>query len=135
MRFMMFMIPNGYATAAPDKRPTADMVERMMKYNEALTKAGALISLDGLHPPSASVRVSYAGGKPKVTDGPFPEAKEVVGGYWFVLADSLEEAAKIAAGNPCLKCGLFYEIRPLEPIRASAFAVTTETPAENRKQR
>jgi hypothetical protein len=63
-----------------------------------------------------------------VTDGPFGETKEVIGGYWFIVARSLEEAAQIAAGNPCLNCGLFYEIRPIDPERASAFAVTTETP-------
>jgi len=69
------------------------------------------------------------------TDGPFGEAKEVIGGYWFILAGSLEEAAQIAAGNPCLKCGLFYEIRPIEAERASAFKVTTETPMERRTER
>ena len=63
-----------------------------------------------------------------VTDGPFGEAKEVIGGYWFIVAGSLEEAAQIAAGNPCLKCGLFYEIRPIDPERASAYTVTNETP-------
>jgi hypothetical protein len=64
-----------------------------------------------------------------VTDGPFSEAKEVVGGYWFILASSLEEAAQIAAGNPCIACGLVFEIRPIEVQRASAFEVTCETPA------
>ncbi len=63
-----------------------------------------------------------------VTDGPFGEAKELIGGYWFILADSLEEAAEIAAGSPCLACGLFYEIRPFESVPASAYSVTTETP-------
>src|SRR5436190_9616435 len=61
-----------------------------------------------------------------MTDGPFGESKEVVGGYWFILAKNLEEAANIAAENPCMKCGLFYEIRPIEEVRASAFNVTTE---------
>jgi hypothetical protein len=65
-----------------------------------------------------------------VTDGPFGETKEVIGGYWFIVARSLEEAVQIAAGNPCLNCGLFYEIRPIDPERASAFAVTTETPRD-----
>jgi hypothetical protein len=69
-----------------------------------------------------------------VTDGPFGETKEVIGGYWFIVAGSLEEAAQIAAGNPCLDCGLFYEIRPIDPERATAFTVTTETPRENRDQ-
>jgi hypothetical protein len=68
--------------------------------------------------------------KSLIMDGPFGESKEVIGGYWFILADSLDEAAELAAGNPCLKCGLFYEIRPIEVERASAFVVTNETPAE-----
>ena len=69
-------------------------------------------------------RVSRSG----VMDGPFTEAKEVIGGYWFFMATSLEEAAKLAAQNPCLRCGLSYEVRPVEPVRASAFDVTSETP-------
>jgi hypothetical protein len=63
-----------------------------------------------------------------VTDGPFAEAKEVIGGYWFFLAGSLAEAAELAAQNPCLACGLTYEVRPIEAERASAFKVTNETP-------
>lgn len=63
-----------------------------------------------------------------ITDGPFTESKEVLGGYWFVLADSLEEAAKIAADNPCLACGLSYEIRELELEQASAYKASNETP-------
>jgi hypothetical protein len=66
--------------------------------------------------------------KDKVTDGPFAEAKEVIGGYWFILASSLDEAATLAAQNPCLACGLGYEIRPIEPSRASAFVAGNETP-------
>lgn len=63
-----------------------------------------------------------------ITDGPFTEAKELIGGYWFIVAASLQEAADIAAQNPCLACGLSYEIRPLELERASAFRIATETP-------
>lgn len=62
------------------------------------------------------------------TDGPFTETKEVIGGYWFIVAESLEEAAAIAARSPCLACGLSYEIRPLELERATAWRVTNETP-------
>jgi hypothetical protein len=69
-------------------------------------------------------RVSSSG----VMDGPFSEAKEVIGGYWTFMATSLEEAAQLAAQNPCLRCGLSYEVRPVEPSRASAFEVTNETP-------
>jgi hypothetical protein len=64
-----------------------------------------------------------------ITDGPFTETKEVIGGYWFIVADSLEEAAAIAAKSPCLPCGLSYEIRPLEYERANAWRVSNETPA------
>ena len=63
-----------------------------------------------------------------ITDGPFTESKEIVGGYWFVLASSLEEAARIVADNPCLACGLAFEIRPIEAQQASAYRLTNETP-------
>jgi hypothetical protein len=63
-----------------------------------------------------------------VTDGPFAEAKEVIGGYWFIVAGSLDEAATIAAGNPCLEVGLAFEVRPIEAARASAFMPGSETP-------
>jgi hypothetical protein len=63
-----------------------------------------------------------------IIDGPYTEAKEVVGGYWFVVAASLDEAARIAAGNPCLACGLAYEIRPIEAEKASAYRESNETP-------
>ena len=66
--------------------------------------------------------------KKGVVDGPFGETKEIIGGYWFFVARDLDEAAKIAAQNPCMQCGLFYEIRPLDPERAAATAVTSETP-------
>jgi len=66
-----------------------------------------------------------------ITDGPFGEAKEVIGGYWFILANSLEEAAGIGAGNPCLNCGLFFEIRPIDVEKATAEKVTNETPTES----
>ncbi len=81
MRFMMLMIPKGYEKAAPGTMPDAKAVEAMMKYNEALQKAGVLLSLDGLHPLSMGARVSFSSGKPKVTDGPFIETKEILGGY------------------------------------------------------
>jgi hypothetical protein len=63
-----------------------------------------------------------------VTDGPFGEAKELVGGYWFIVAESMDEAVALAAENPCMQCGLFYEIRPVDSEKATAFARTTETP-------
>jgi hypothetical protein len=92
MRFMMLMIPLGYESAPPDVQLDPERVSAMMKYNQALKDAGVLITLDGLHPPSMGARVSFAGGKPVVTDGPFTEAKEVLGGYWMIDVKSREEA-------------------------------------------
>jgi hypothetical protein len=92
MRFMMLMIPKGYEQAKPGTMPDAKAVAAMMKYNQELQNAGVLITLEGLHPPSAGARVSFAGGKPKVTDGPFAEAKEVVGGFWMIQVNSKQAA-------------------------------------------
>ena len=100
MRFMMLMIPLGYEAAAPGAMPPADALAAMMKYNEALKDAGVLITLDGLHPPSMGARVSFASGKPVVTDGPFTEAKEVLGGYWMIDVKSREEAIAWAMKCP-----------------------------------
>ena len=61
-----------------------------------------------------------------ITDGPFAEAKEIIGGYWFIVAGSLQEAASIAAKNPCLACGLSFEVRPIEVERASAYRESNE---------
>ena len=94
MRFMMLMIPKGYDQAAPGTMPDATAVAAMMKYNESLQKAGILLALDGLHPPSMGARVSFSGGKPKVTDGPFAEAKEVI------QVKSKEEAIEWASRCP-----------------------------------
>ena len=87
------------------------IAEGRMKTGQRLDTPGATVSRKGV-----------------VTDGPFGESKEVVGGYWFILAHSLEEAAQLAAQNPCMRYGLFYEIRPIDPQKGSAYAVTNETP-------
>jgi hypothetical protein len=99
MRFMMLMIPAGYETAPADVQLDPERVAAMMRYNEALKDAGVLITLDGLHPPSTGARVSFATGAPVVTDGPFTEAKEVLGGYWMIEVGSREEA--IAWAKKC----------------------------------
>src|SRR5687768_5656278 len=100
MRFMMLMIPRGYERAEPGTMPDAAGVAAMMKYNESLQKAGVLLALDGLHPPSMGARVSFSGGKPKVTDGPFAETKEVLGGYWMIQVKSKQEAIEWASRCP-----------------------------------
>jgi hypothetical protein len=105
MRFMMLMIPRVYqgangAKAGKDFAPPADMVEKMMRYNEELAKSGALLSLDGLHAPSTGVRVSFAGGRVSVADGHPAEARNVLGGYWLITAKSREEAVAWARRVP-----------------------------------
>jgi hypothetical protein len=101
MRFMMMIIPKGYESAPPGTIPDdPEAVDAMMKYNESLYKAGVLLAMDGLHPPSMGARVSFAEGKPKVQDGPFTEAKEVVGGYWLIDVRSKEEAIEWAKRCP-----------------------------------
>jgi hypothetical protein len=100
MRFMLLMIPEGYAKAQPGAMPSAKAVAAMVQFNESLRQAGVLLALDGLHPPSMGARVIFAEGKAKVTDGPFAEAKEVIGGYWMIQARSREEAIEWASRCP-----------------------------------
>ena len=100
MRFMMLMIPKGYEKALPGAMPDPTAVLAMMKYNEGLQKAGVLLAIDGLHPPSMGARIAFSGGKPRVTDGPFAEAKEVIGGYWMIQVKSKEEAVEWASRCP-----------------------------------
>ena len=100
MRFMLMVIPKGYESAAPGAVPTAETVAKMMEYNRALQRAGVLLALDGLFPPSTGARISYANGKPTVTDGPFAETKEVIGGYWIIQVRSREEAIEWAKRAP-----------------------------------
>jgi hypothetical protein len=92
--------------------------EKKMRTGQRLAMHGKTVSRNGV-----------------VTDGPFGESKEVIGGYWFILAGSLDEAAKFAAGNPCLQYGLRFEIRPIDPEQASAFKEASETPGERRGER
>jgi hypothetical protein len=100
MRFMMIVIPKGYESAAPNAVPSAEAVAKMMEYNRSLQKAGVLLALDGLRPPSTGARISYTDGKATVTDGPFAEAKEVIGGYWIIQVRSREEAIEWARRAP-----------------------------------
>lgn len=100
MRFMMLMIPKGYETAAPGFMPDPKAIAAMMAYNKSLQEAGVLLAVEGLRPPSMGARVSFEGGKPQVTDGPFTEAKEVLGGYWIIQVASKEEAIQWAMRCP-----------------------------------
>ncbi len=115
MRFMMLVIPKGYDKAAPGTMPDAQVVAAMSKYNQELTKAGVLLALDGLHPASMGVRVRFSDGKPKVTDGPFAEAKEVLGGYWMIQVKSKAEAIEWAKRAP-MPDGDVIELRQVQEM-------------------
>lgn len=115
MRFMLLMIPRGYESAAPGAMPDAEAVAAMMEYNESMQRAGVLLGLEGLHPPSMGARVSFSGGRPEVTDGPFPEVQEVLGGYWMIEVGSREEAIAWAARCPASD-GEVIEIRQVQEL-------------------
>jgi hypothetical protein len=114
MQFMMLMIPNVYRGNkklegfVPDRK---DM-EPMGRFNEEMGRAVKILSLNGLHPLYTGARVSFGKGKPTVTDGPFVETKEVLGGYWLVEADSKEELVKWALRCPADE-GDVIEIRQI----------------------
>ena len=100
MRFMMIVIPKAYQTASQDAQPKVEDFTRMMEYNKSLEKAGVLLGMDGLTPPSGGARISFNDGTATVTDGPFAEAKETIGGYWIIQVRSREEAIEWAKRAP-----------------------------------
>ena len=110
MRFMVLMIPGDQKTMEAGVLPDEKLIAAMMKYNEELAKAGVLLALDGLHPSGKGARIRFSGGKRTVTDGPFTEAKEVIGGYWLWQVKSREEALEWASRCPA-EDGDVLEIR------------------------
>jgi hypothetical protein len=117
MRFMMIMLPKGYETVDGFMGgiPIAEAAARMMVYNKSLQKAGVLLALDGLLPPSTGARISYADGKATVTDGPFAEAKEVIGGFWILQVRSREEAIEWARRAP-MSSNEIIEVRQIHEV-------------------
>lgn len=100
MRFMLIMIPKGYESAAPGTLPDTEHVAAMSTYNASMQKAGVLLALDGLHPPSMGARVSFDSGKAVVKNGPFADVHEVIGGYWMIQVTSRAEAVEWARRCP-----------------------------------
>ena len=124
MRFMMIMIPS--PRSQEDWGPKPEDVAAMGKYNEQLKDAGVLLTLDGLHETGKGARVGFAGGKPRVTDGPFPEAKEVIGGYWMIDVPAKEDAVAWATRCPAadgdtIEIRQVYEMTEYSPeVQAAA---------------
>ncbi|HYH89017.1 MAG TPA: YciI family protein [Solirubrobacteraceae bacterium] len=138
-RFMLLMIPTGLSDEDWGEGPSADDVGEMMKFNEALTQAGVLLALDGLHPSSKGARITSAGGKKTVTDGPFTEAKELVGGYWVIDVKSKDEAVEWATRCP-LGDGDILEVRQVAelsefPEDVQAVAQLSQEPPEQTSAR
>lgn len=128
MRFLMFMIPN---VSDDEWGPTPEMVAAMTRYNQELSKAGVLLSLEGLHSSSEAARVRFGGAGPTVTDGPFAEAKEVVGGFWMIQARSREEAVEWARRCPAgdgdvIEIRQVQELDEFPPEIQAAVAAATE---------
>jgi hypothetical protein len=137
---MMLMIPQGYENAKPGAMPDPKAVAAMMTYNQALRKAGVLLALEGLHPPSMGARVSFAGGRPKVTDGPFTERKEVLGGYWMIQVKSKEEAIEWASrcpasDNEIIEIRQVQEMADFPPDVQKAAAGFSELQEESRNRK
>jgi hypothetical protein len=116
------LISRGQWDEDADKDAVQDTIDRFYAWYEEGLAQGRL------KPGSRLANRGKLVSRTAVTDGPFSESKELIGGYWFVLADTLEEAAAIAAENPCLAFGLTLEVRALDPARSSAAMVTNETP-------
>ena len=114
MQFMMLMIPAAYrgGKAGAGFKPDPKQVEEMGRFNEQLGKALKIESINGLQPLVKGARVSFAKGKPSVTDGQSIEAKEVLGGYWLLDAPSKEEVVKWAQRCPAEE-GDTIEIRQI----------------------
>jgi hypothetical protein len=110
MRFMMIMFPPK-SVETQGIPSDAKAFEEMGRYNEELAKAGVLLALDGLQPTAKGARVSVKNGKKQVVDGPFTEAKEIVGGYWMIQVRSREEAVEWASRVPLHDDGSFVELR------------------------
>jgi hypothetical protein len=115
MQFMILMIPSVYRNnkeLGPNFVPDPKLMEEMTKFNQQLSKSVKLLSLNGLHPLTKGARLSFSKGKATVTDGPFIETKEVLGGYWLVEAKSKDELVKLMQNCPAEE-GDTIEIRQI----------------------
>jgi hypothetical protein len=116
MRFMMVILANSdsFSKDKPAEIKDRKGFAEMGKYNDQLKKAGILLAMDGLTPPAMGARLTYKGGKAKITDGPFTEAKEVIAGYWMIDVKSREEALEWASRIPCMEEGTVEVRRVVE---------------------
>jgi hypothetical protein len=133
-RFMMLIYPN-ITEEQYEQGVSAGDAALMNRFNESLTQAGVLLALDGLHPASKGARVSVSGGKKTVTDGPFTEAKELVGGYWLIDVKSKEEAVEWASRAPIdegdvIEVRQVFELSDFDEDVQQAAQLSQEPPAQ-----
>ena len=143
MRFMLMVRANQDTEAGIP--PTPEIVTKMMAFNEEMVKAGVLLAGDGLHPSSRGAMVRFSGGKHRVIDGPYAEAKELIAGFWIIQAGSLAEAvawaSRVPSGDDHLGGELAIEVRQLfdmsdfpDDVRAVGEAKEGELKAEMARQ-
>ena len=98
MRFMLQV--RAHPDSEAGKMPSRELIAAMGRFNEEMMQAGVMLAGEGLHPSSKGARVIFAGGKPTVTQGPFPNVDELVSGFWIIQAASKEEAIDWARRVP-----------------------------------
>jgi hypothetical protein len=107
--------------------PSAELLEAMGKFNEALVDAGVLLAGEGLHPSVKGKRVAFDGPSRTVTDGPFPQTRELVAGFWLWQVNDMAEAVEWVKRCPNPMFGPSeIEIRPVFELADFADAVTPE---------
>jgi hypothetical protein len=133
MRFMVLVKADKDSEAG--MLPSKELVSAMTKFNEELVKAGVLLAADGLQPSSKGARITFSGGRPTVTDGPFAETKELIAGYWLLQVASREEAIEWASRAP-FEPGAQLEVRQVfEPSDFPADVLSPEDAAREERMR
>jgi hypothetical protein len=102
MKMQFMMIVKSSRGCEAGNKTSDDVISAVGKYTQELRKAGVLVELSRLHPSSKAARVKLSKGVRIVTDGPFTETKELVGGYWIIETKSMEEAVEWAKRVPIL---------------------------------
>lgn len=125
MRFMAIMFPGPDAERGITPDTNSDLFVAMGNFNEELVKAGVMLAGEGLHPSSKGARVRFAGGKPQVSDGPFTETKEIIGGFWLLQCKSKEEAVEWIKRAPCPN-GEMIELRQVYEMEDFGDVMTPE---------
>jgi hypothetical protein len=128
MQFMMIVKASSNCEAG--RRPSSEVIAAIGNYTQELRRAGALVELSRLHPSSKGARVRLSGGSQTVTDGPFAETKELIGGYWIIEAKSLKEAIEWAKRVPAPAEETEIEIRQFLELEEFTPSKTVDRAAE-----